>query len=141
MTTIAFRDGILAADTLMVSATSMRSGYGSKIFRAGDVLLALTGFAPTAFALRDWYLCEPKKRQQMPDFERVGSMVVFGKSEIVVYCQGASQPEAKAEFYAYGSGQDIALGAMAMGASAADAVSIAARFCIYTGGHIETLEL
>ena len=45
------------------------------------------------------------------------------------------------DFMAAGSGNEIALGAMAMGATAEQAVEIAARFDVYTGGKIETLSL
>jgi len=110
VTTVAFRDGFLAADTAYVSASSMLVGFGPKIERAptGD-LLAVTGFAPTAFAIRDWWLGDRERPQ--PDYERIGSLIVFRRDgEIEVWCSGAKQLEAKGPFYTYGSGQDVALG-------------------------------
>jgi len=62
-----------------------------------------------------------------------------GLFEYDVYCRAE---EVLDDFYAIGSGAKVALGAMACGKSAIEAVRIAARYDPYTGGRIvsETLE-
>lgn len=140
MTAIAFKDGFVAADTLAVSASHHRAGSLPKIRRAptGEVL-ATVGYAPTSFDILNWWL---KGREgDQPDHDTAGSLIVFGREGATVFCGGGSQPEAAADFQAYGSGQQFALGAMAMGATARQAVEIAARYDIYTGGEITVMEL
>lgn len=140
MTTIAFKAGVLAADTLLVSASHHRCGYAEKIKRAptGE-LLALTGFAPTAYGLMDWWLAGHEGQQ--PNFDEGGSLIVFDKDGADIFCSGGRQREANAPFFAYGSGAQFALAAMDLGAGAKAAVGVAAKFCIYTGGDITVLSL
>lgn len=58
-----------------------------------------------------------------------------GLFEYDVYCRAE---EVLDDFYAVGSGAKVALGAMACGKSAVEAVRIAARFDPYTGGRINS---
>jgi ATP-dependent protease HslVU (ClpYQ) peptidase subunit len=44
-------------------------------------------------------------------------------------------------FMAWGSGRDFALGAMAMGATAREAVAVACRFNVYCGNGIDAFDL
>ena len=48
-----------------------------------------------------------------------------------------SLSETENDFWAVGSGEEYALGAMAMGASAAQAVEVASQFDVYTGSVTE----
>ncbi len=61
-----------------------------------------------------------------------------GLFEYDVYCRAE---EVIDDFYAIGSGAKVALGAMACGKSAIEAVRIAARFDPYTGGRINSESL
>lgn len=47
--------------------------------------------------------------------------------------------EIEEPFYAFGSGMDIAIGALAMGANAIKAVEIASRYSSHCGNGIDTL--
>jgi ATP-dependent protease HslVU (ClpYQ) peptidase subunit len=49
--------------------------------------------------------------------------------------------EVETEFIAIGSGGDLAMGAMGAGATARQAVEIAARFDCFTGGKIDEFRL
>lgn len=55
MTTIAFKDGVLAADTL-VSAEGVRSGYTTKIRKIGPVLAGGSGRVRDVQAFLDWFV-------------------------------------------------------------------------------------
>lgn len=63
------------------------------------------------------------------------------EGEVLFYDVASAPYEIKAPFIAIGSGRDLALGAMAAGATAEEAVRIAARYDAGTGGEINTLML
>lgn len=137
MTTIAYRDGILAADRLF-TAGDIRSGLGSKIGRDGGYRWGMVGDRPGAISLFAWF--KGGKPTKQPEREAGGSLIIiYDHGEGEVYSQGTSWPLAEAEFHAWGSGADIARGAMAMGASAEEAVQAAARFDVYTQGPFDVL--
>lgn len=140
MTTIAYRDGVLAADTLGVYGGNVRETMGAqKIMRAKDgSLLAITGdFAAT----HTYASC--LARGQIPaslpkDSGRVIQIAKSGK--VSVHEAGGSYPLGT-KVFAYGSGSDAARGAMLMGASAVEAVRVASKVDIHTGSTVRFLKL
>lgn len=134
MTTIAYRDGVLAADTLFTK-DGIRHGFGQKIFDAGSIgWFALMGFAPHAFRLRQWI--EDGRQGEQPE----GCVILVSPGgEIEIFEERGAQPEAGAPFHAYGSGEQIALGAMQAGATAEEAVLAAIAIDTQTGGEITVL--
>lgn len=144
MTTIAYRDGIMAADSLC-SGNNTRWGELEKITRGDGCIAGACGSATTAATFRHWVenilvSTEDPFGCDVADTEADGLLVT---SDGVIWCWGGKprmfRPDAP--FTAIGSGAKIAIGAMAMGASAAKAVEIAAQFDVYTGGRITTLSL
>lgn len=53
MTTIAWRDGVLAADTLFTDGGA-RCDYGPKIFRVGAALVGFCGSRAMGLRFRQW---------------------------------------------------------------------------------------
>ena len=66
---------------------------------------------------------------------------VISKDIAVVHEGGGHWILSIPEFCAFGSGADIARGAMMNGASAEEAIRIASKIDIFTGGDVQTLEL
>ena len=152
MTTIAYRGGIIAADsraTYTSEAAGSRVHACKKLFRkrvgegrkAHDVIIATAGETSPGMVFVDWY----GTGKPVPElFLHLGGdftclvLTPRGLFEYDVYCRGEPIEE---EFYAIGSGAKAALGAMHAGKSAVEAVRIACRIDPYSGGRIvqETL--
>lgn len=138
MTTIAYRDGVLAADTL-ATREGVRSSYQPKIHKLPDGrLLAKVGNAPTANALKRWIEAGAPEDSQ-PEGE--AAIIVFSANGAAIYEDGGCEPVGDGPFFAWGCGSPIALGAMAAGATAEQAVRIACEWDSLTGGEVTVLEL
>ena len=135
MTTIAYRDGVLAADSL-ATCNGMRDGYGAKIWRVGRLLVGGAGSRAECLKFRDWVVAGMKGR---PDIAETNAIVV-SPEHVVCWSEKGCWPVAE-PFYAIGSGYEIAIGAMAVGADAERAVHIAAQYDTRTGGDVITLRL
>lgn len=147
MTTIAYRGGILAADkqawlgrgeTGHTTKTKIRRlkdgsliGVSSAIVGAGDVLM-------------DWidaggdYADRPvvEMRDLVNDF---AILQALPSGTMKVWLDSFQPTVITAEFHAIGSGSSYALGAMARGAFAVEAVGIACQYDNFSGGGIDAL--
>lgn len=65
--------------------------------------------------------------------------IIFPDGRIRSFEGGGFVDREPSAFWAEGSGRDIAIGAMAMGATAGRAVQVASTFDAYTGGTITVL--
>lgn len=147
MTTIAYRDGIIAADsrlTYTTEAGGSRKHSCVKLFRKTvtqgkktfDVIIATAGESSPALVFYDWY----GSGKPIPDvlLHHGGDFTCLiltpkGLFEADVYCR----PDLVQEpFYAIGSGSKEALTAMHCGKSAIEAVRMASLVDPYTGGRI-----
>lgn len=152
MTTIVFRDGIIAADNQVTSEGGTRLGTRAKLLRIGDGVFGFAGdvnaVERASTYLRALYgqsrgfaalFGHIPHRPDLPE----GSVTVIEVSRRGVRMYGASLfPEPIAgPYFAIGSGRDFALGALAMGATAAEAVRAAIQFDVYSGGPIQALSL
>lgn len=137
MTTIAYRDGVLAADTL-INCNGDRIGYTPKIGLAKGLLFGASGSTAWCWAFRSWVsagatgVCPPA-----PD--GAGGFIVMPNDDLIVFHIDGMERRAGLPFHADGSGADYALGAMQMGADPAQAVAVAAAWDAKTGGDITVL--
>lgn len=141
MSTIAYRNGILAADSMAYGGKWCASpGAKWKIWRLdnGDRLGVTTCNVGAGEALRDW-LNGGGDRTLVPT-EGLKAILVKTNGEVhVAEASVLFSGPIEVEFYAIGSGADFAIGAMAMGASAVEGVSCACRHDQHTGGPIRWL--
>lgn len=139
MTTIAYRSGILAADSLM-TCNGLRDDYRQKIFRVGKVLVGGSGSSATCLKFRDWVAAGMQGESPFSGSDGGNGIVV---SEAGLVCWGSSGPTPiiNSSFYSLGSGYEIALGAMDQGASAEEAVRAAIRWDTRSGGDVTVLHL
>lgn len=138
MTTIAYRDGVLAADTLQTAPGGITSKCATKIGGKNGVLWAATGDAAWCKSFRDWVATGMAGDAPKADEESGGIIFAPGNTIIVFHRNGVEQREGL-PFWADGSGQDYALGAMQVGATAEEAVRAAAAWDHHTGGEIMVL--
>ena len=137
MTTIAYRNGVLAADTLM-TLSNLREGHVIKVRRMNGVLAAAAGNWPLALRFLDWVSSGmgAADAPSMGDSEMNAAGHLFlPNGEVLTYARNGWSRFHTA-YYADGTGCDIAMGAMAMGASAEEAVRIAIDLDVYSGGRV-----
>lgn len=139
MTTIAYRDGALAADTLINSGSGGRAGFTCKIARGPKGTLGgSAGRLEDAALFRTWV--ERDCTGDQPSFSDGFDAILVRPDGWLCYVgeKGRIVPF-KAEFAAVGSGEQYAMGAMAAGASAEEAVRAAIQFDTGSGGEIVVL--
>lgn len=144
MSTVAWDGKMLAADKQSTSSGTI--GSCCKIYKLvnGDVI-AFTGSISGGMFLKKWYEdgADPKtypEFQSNPD--KWGSLIILKASgEIVHYEEYPVEIPVLGKFWAWGSGRDNALGAMAFGANAAEAILIAAQQDSGTGGGVDCFSI
>jgi hypothetical protein len=152
MTTIVYRDGIMAADsrfTIETEAGGSRMGKCEKLYRkfikvgkhTEEHILGFAGESMPALLYLDWYGSGKEPPQIFADMVSDFSVLIFNKHgvfEADAYCR----PERVLEkFWSIGSGAKAALGAMHMGATANQAVAIACKIDPYSGTPITWMRL
>lgn len=139
MTTIAFRQGVLATDTQMSYGSTQYTVPGIKLFYAGSYAVGFAGDIRYGPLVKRWFdlqcpLGVEEYNRLWDDGWDIIAMDRHGHLHTafadVVY-------PLDNQFYAIGSGSHYALGAMHMGASAVQAVAAAARFDVDTNAVIE----
>jgi 20S proteasome alpha/beta subunit len=147
MTIVAYKDGVIAADTLVCEQT-LKVGHTTKI-----TALAGGGVAGAAgeFALAQRFLtwaaqhntCELRRFDIGENVDGFVGLIVtpneYRMGEVVRYDFRGNPARIFAPFAAIGSGTDMAFGAMAAGATAKEAVAIAIQYDPYCGGDIHSL--
>lgn len=141
MTTIAYRDGALAADT----ATTFASGKMNdvpKIIRSGDMLAAASGDAGYCYKFLRWVQSgcygNPPEARSDNDGSDHGLIVRVTEQE---HFEASGSFKSAAKYIAIGSGGRYAMGAMCVGASAEDAVRAGIAHDPYSGGDVTVLRL
>jgi ATP-dependent HslUV protease subunit HslV len=140
MTVVAYRDGVLAADSL-ATAGHVKTGQVQKIWRFDDGrLVGGAGGAGDMSTFVAWLLGGGRGPWECRDKENgFSALVVAGNGEVAIYDAEGRGYALQAEFYARGAGAELALGAMAMGARADQAVEIACRYSVWCEGPVQRL--
>jgi hypothetical protein len=142
MTTIAYRDGVLAADTGVATEGGSRVGSMVKIVRGPTGNLGgASGTAGYSEAFKRWVLGgeqepppEPKSEERY--FDKGAVFHADGKIDIH---EPGGRFIVAAPYYAFGSGSPEALGAMFAGADAETAVRAAIAHDTGTHGSVTVL--
>lgn len=149
MSTIVYRDGIMAADSRGYTKGATPIGAKLKVWDvAGVGLIGITTFRPGLGELLVRWMRDGKQRDQAPGGELAFEMLHVTPGGEVFYYHDNLEPSGPiiADYYAVGSGSEYALGAMAMGATAVQAVQAACMHDIwstgpvYQAGNVTTLQ-
>lgn len=135
MTTIAFRNGRMASDSLGVGDDIVR-GTVRKLFRVDG---AITGFAGDTGMSRHFckWFEDGADAAAPPKIETSGfGALVYSADGLFVCSERWTLAEIVAPYAALGSGNLIALGAMAMGADAERAIEVAYLHDPFTRGPV-----
>lgn len=150
MTTIAYRKGIIAADSQVTYGSDASGSIKStcqKLFRktikvgrkSRTVIIATAGDSSPGLVFVDWYGTGGTRPDLLKDTDFICLVLEpDGLYEVDALCR----PEkVLVPFYSIGSGSKAAMAAMYCGKSAREAVDIAAKLDPYTGGRIVTMRL
>lgn len=143
MTTVAWDGKRLAADRKITTCGGIHDCNMTKIVKRKDgSLCGVGGSTALAFAFQKWFLKGGKgKLPLLKDGDAdINAIVISPQGKLTVY-DPSGYFEADAPFYAIGTGYELALGAMAMGAEADTAVRVASQFDSKTGNIVDVLEL
>ena len=137
MTVIAFRDGVMAADTCAVWFGDLKDMGCHKIMRAGKKLIACAGIGcPSDAAALKWY------KEGMPPWPEMNFvMLIAAKKGLKLATTLGGFDLVKAEYFAIGAGAQCAMGAMYMGASAEEAVQAAIKHIDGCAGDVDVESL
>ena len=142
MTTIAYKDGIIAYDSqasrgdtivnISYKKTVQVSGYhfffAGSVNRVEDLVnMFFTGEKAEKFDATSAFVVTPEGDVLLTGFDPDGAVDYDGVDP--------------AEVYAIGSGSQFAIGAMDAGKTAQEAVKVAAARDVYTGGKIRTFKV
>ena len=151
MSTVVYRNGILAADSLMVQGSIKCPEGMNKISlgRTHPVIYAMAGRAAAlattvriieAMPVAPWDGADYPTR---PPIDGNSELAIFHRDGriISIEAEGMWFEPADAPFMALGSGSKAALGALHMGATAEQAVAIASLVDTFTGGAVVMLRV
>lgn len=138
MTTIAYRDGVMAADTALTH-NGVWEGKSVKIGTTSDGrVVGIAGAPGMMKPFIDWL----QFGGDAPAYDRDDhffAIVAYADGAASLYDRFMSEIKMSEPFHAIGSGKEIAIGAMAAGASAEDAVRIACIYDAYSAEPVRTV--
>jgi hypothetical protein len=147
MTAIAYKAGVLAGDTMTIYEGGVKL-YHPKVFKHKGWIYGASGDCPEASDLQYWLFKGLKSPRDQPPFKRApfpnrdfNILAVSPNGEICVIRHHGDLEVVPGDFYAVGAGKEFCMGAMAYGASAADAVALSIKHCEAVGGDVTTVRL
>lgn len=134
MTTLAYADGVLASDSMAMNGWNIL-GAKSKIDKRGSVLFGASGRSSAICrAFVDWgrrgFIGEPPKLRIDDDNNAVG--FIFPEGDRIIMWTHDGPNEFRSPYFAFGSGGEVATGALAMGATPEEAIEVASLWDIGT---------
>jgi len=141
MTTITFKDKVMASDSHIVGAYIDQLS-ADKIYQCGNFLIGCAGAVSDikkfiSYIDNGWREIDLPK-EAVDTFEALAYDMSDGQ---LWYYDGSYTGVETGEISAIGSGQGFAMGAMLAGADASEAVAIASELDPYTGGEIKIYHL
>jgi ATP-dependent protease HslVU (ClpYQ) peptidase subunit len=145
LTTIVYRDGVMAADGRVTVGQLIVTDRCKKITKLSDgALFALAGEDQLEKPIIEW-LEEAEGGVAPPQGKDFSAILVDTQGNLSVFTGSGDRfvPWDDIEYAAFGSGADVAYGALEMGATADQAVAASIKRDVNSGGSIqvETLGL
>ena len=140
MTTIAFKDGIMAADRRLTDG-NCKLGQTTKIFKIRDHLVGLSGDTDRCCLMRSWFEGGALEDEWPLDPEKSEASMLVATPDGRLFCYDREPVPIRIEneFYAAGSGMEFAMAAMYLGCSAERAVEVACDLDKGSGNGIDVL--
>jgi hypothetical protein len=145
VTTIVYRDGIIAADSRATYSSEdggARVWGCEKLFRRRDAIIATAGETGPGLVFVDWYASGAKTPPSaFIDGDADFSCLVLTRKGLFEFDKWCRGERITSEFYAIGSGAKAAMGALHMGASARRAVAVACKVDPFTAAPVVWMSL
>lgn len=136
MTTIVYKDDIIAVDSRATATGLITNDNTNKIIKHNGVVFILTGALCDFGELIKAYFGQPHEKKVDADAIIDDKGTIFRAS--ICENDGFWKQNITGQIFAIGSGRDHAWTAMDLGLSAIGAVRMAAKRDVYTGGRIRT---
>jgi ATP-dependent protease HslVU (ClpYQ) peptidase subunit len=143
MTTVVYRDGILASDSACYAGTTKVHSM-KKVWRISGHLVGLAGDVDAINAFKKWFAAGADvEKYPIEKKQQLAVIVVTPEGKVFTYEDRDPIPLEiiDGEYVAVGSGADVALGAMHAGASAPEAIKAAIAHSAKTDGKIQMITL
>jgi hypothetical protein len=129
MTAIAYRDGVMAADSHTVASDDSIKYSSNKLGRCGSYVFGVAGsMCPSNDTIKRWLFHGRSLRSKLPPMEGCDfSVLVAGPGGAILVDHTGGSEKIDAPFWAIGTGAATCMGAMEMGASAQRAVAAAVK--------------
>lgn len=140
MSVVVYRDGVMAADSRINIGEVHHVGM-DKIARGLDnELIGVVGTISSCQKFIDWYLMSDTDEEYVepPDVEDMDALVVIDHDKVYGYFDNCVPIRLHGEYFAVGSGAEVALGALAVGATARQAVEAAVKHVSNCGEPVVT---
>ncbi len=139
MSVIAWDGTTVAADRQATEENTRTSCKKIIRIRSSEILCDVGDYS-IGLALIDWY----KKGRDPAKFPRIPKdngtkLIVFSAAGVIEYETSHHGVPVKEPFFAWGIGKDLAIGAMAMGADARQAVKVACKYNVLCGMGVTAL--
>jgi hypothetical protein len=143
MTTIAYRNGIIAGDSRVTDRTLVVGACPDKVGVIGRYAYMRGEVPKFDHCQSEAIVVSKPKELRGPAFATVQHFCTENYSVDISFLNlaGFAKNVLKHEFFALGSGAEIAIGAMAFGASAVEAVNVAACYDSGTALPIKSVEV
>ena len=143
MTTIAFDGRYIVSDSLQGSQDFDSPVPAVKLLQDGDTVYAICGYFAWFDAWIKWHKdgYDPNNTPvcKFPNSET--DFIVFRGGECVTFSSEMPYPDKAFAGEAFGSGRKYAMGAMAFGANAMQAVEVAIKLDPGSGGPVQVIDL
>ena len=137
MTTLAYREGVLASDSRITAAETVITNNQRKVHRLKDGrLFGYAGSVEDGHRL----LTALRRNTKPPELEAISALRIDPDGSVWLY-EGNVWIKQREAYYALGSGSNYALGAMDAGVSAKDAVRIGIKRDVSSGGRVQAVTL
>lgn len=143
MTTVVYRNGVMAADRRVTSGHTRDSRMRKVAKRYDGALIGFCGVASICQRYANWFLTGEKGAAPSlgTNSDDDGHVLIVRPNGKVEFHDRFGWHPISGPYFAIGSGSDIAFGALEMGASARKAVAIAARRDTNTGDGVTWVKL
>lgn len=142
MTTIAYKDGIVAADSRCTEGDHIMPGKARKLYELPDgSIYTFTGSVAHGMAMLAALTSGKKKKTPKWELGDTIAVIIRPNGKVLIFEGEGVWFEQTGKMAAWGSGEAYAYGAMEAGADAAKAVRIAIKHDAGSGGPVRTIDV
>ena len=141
MTTIAYKDGILASDTQLTWENERHYTRKIAVLPRTGIVIACAGGAKTERKAHDIFNDPAWKSLDLSKKAKEFSALLFDDSELYLLTGDYIPIPVTDAYIAIGTGAPYALAAMSLGCSAADSIKVASKFDVNTNDIVDTYDI